>query len=289
MSIVAAIVPDERQMRDSFELPRFRGIVRDLAMVIRGIPRPSAVLAVWYALAVIAFGATSMTVTDLKGRSIAIELISLADNSVTFRRQGDPKEFTLPVSNFDQTSQDLIRKQAGSLPAVMPKILPDVIIGKRRQDKAGSYYMVKQEITCTVKLTNQSTSVPVPAITGKIVFIGQETSTPGLFSVLSNQNFEATIKPGETFTKELDAFFTSYDSDNKGSGNVGGYQYYGYVLALMDDTGKVILELTTTGSFRLALASKTGLIKQVVNLPKGTELSDKLESAPDASKLRVPK
>jgi len=258
-------------------------------MSSQGISRLPAVIVVWVTLAAAAFGATSMTVTDLKGRSIAIELISMADNSVTFRRLGDPKEFTLPVGNFDQTSQDLIRKQAAALPAVMPKIQPDVVIGKRRQEANGSSYMVKQEITGTVKLTNLSTSASVPAITGKIVFIGQNTSTPGLFSVLSSQSFQASMKPGETFTKETDAFFTSYDGDNKGSGNVGGYQYFGYILALMDDTGNVILSLTTTGSFRLALASRTGLIKQVVNLPKGTELSDKLESAPNPAKLRVPK
>jgi hypothetical protein len=257
-------------------------------MFSQGISRLPAVVLVWGALAAAAFGATSMTVNDQKGRSIAIELISVADNSVTFRRQGDPKEFTLPVSNFDQASQDAIRKQAAALPAVMPKIQPDVVIGKRRQEANGSSYMVKQEITGTVKLTNLSTSASVPAITGKIVFIGQNTSTPGLFSVLSSQSFQATMKPGETFTKETDAFFTSYDSDNKGSGNVGGYQYFGYILALMDDAGNVILNLTTTGSFRLALANKPDLIKQVVKMPKGTLLSDKLGAAPNPAKLRVP-
>ena len=257
-------------------------------MFTHGASPLPAVFVVWIALLSAALCAVSMTVTDLKGRSIAIELISLADNSVTFRRQGESKEFTLPVSNFDQSSQDLIRKQAAQLPAVMPRIQPDVVIGKRRQDAAGSYYMVKQEITGTVKLTNLSTSVSVPNVTGKIVFIGQETSTPGIFTVLSSQSFQAIIKPGETFTKETETFFTSYDSDNKGSGNVGGYQYFGYVFALMDDAGKVILDLTTTGSFRLALANKPNLITQVVNLPKGTRLSDKLESAPNAAKLRIP-
>ncbi|MES2921557.1 MAG: hypothetical protein V4819_08425 [Verrucomicrobiota bacterium] len=258
-------------------------------MFIKGISRLSAAVIVWCALAANVFCATSLSVTDQKGRSLAIELISLADNSVTFRRQGDPKEFTLPVTNFDQASQELIRKQAAQLPAVMPKIQPEIVIGKRRQDAAGSYYMVKQEITSTVKLTNLSTSAPVPALTGKIVFIGQNTSTPALLSVLSSQSFEtSTIKPSETFTKETDAFSTSYDSDNKGSGNVGGYQYFGYIFALMDDAGNVILNLTTTGSFRLALTAKPDLIKQIVKMPKGTLLSDKLGPAPNAAKLKIP-
>ena len=248
----------------------------------------SAAIFVWSALAVTAFCADSISVTDLKGRSITIELTSLANNSVTFRRQGDPKEFTLPVANFDQASQELIRKQAAQLPAVMPKIQPEVIIGKRRADVAGSRYMVKQEITGTIKLTNPSATASIPAATGKIIFLGQNTRTPGLFKILSSQSFEVTIKPGETFIKEVDSFSTSYDSDNKGSGNVGGYQYFGYFFALIDASDTVILDLTTTGSFRVALANKPELVKKVVALPKGTTLNEKLETAADTSKLRVP-
>ena len=258
-------------------------------MLAHGICRFIAVVVVWLPLAATGWGAESLTVTDQKGRSIAIELIGLADDTVTFRRPGNPKEFTLPVANFDQASQDRIRKQAPKLPAARPKIQPDVVIGKRRQDAAGSSYMVKQEITGTIKLTNLSTSVITPNLTGQILFIGQETSRPGVFSVLSSQSFQATIKPGETFNKETESFFTSYDSDNKGAGNVGGYQYYGYVLALMDDAGKTVLDLTTTGSFRLALANKPDLINQVVKYPTGTLLSEKLEAAPSAAKLRVPR
>ena len=247
-----------------------------------------AVLLIWSALAATVFCADSITVTDLKGRSIAIELTSVANNSVTFRRQGDPKEFTLPVANFDQASQELIRKQAAQLPAMMPKIQPEVIINKRRADVAGSRYMVKQEITGTIKLTNPSATASVPAATGKIIFLGQNTRTPGLFTILSSQSFEVTLKPGATFIKEVDPFSTSYDSDNKGSGNVGGYQYFGYFFALIDASDKVVLDLTTTGSFRVALANKPELVKKVVALPKGTTLNDKLETAADTSKLRLP-
>ncbi len=257
-------------------------------MITTGISRLPAVLCAWVALCATGWGGVAMTVTDLKGRSIGIELISLADNSVTFRRQGNPKDFTLPISNFDQASQDQIRKQAAKLPPVIPKIQPDVVIGKRRRDTEGSYYMVKQEITCTVKLTNSSTSVKVPAINGKIVFIGQNTRTPSQLSVLSSQSFEAAINPGETFTKEIDSFFTSYDSDNKGTGNVGGYQYFGYVLVMTDAAGNPVLDQTATGSFRLAIAAKPALLNDIVKYTKGTLLTEKLEPAPEGGKVRIP-
>lgn len=244
----------------------------------------SAVIFVWSTLAVTACCADSISVTDLKGRSITIELTSLANNSVTFRRQGDPKEFTLPVANFDQASQELIRKRAALIPAAMPKIQPEVTLDKRRTDVAGSSYMVKQAITGTIKLTNPSATASVPAATGKIIFLGQNTRTPGLFKILSSQCFEVTLKPGGTFIKEVDPFSTSYDSDNKGSGNSGGYQYFGYFFALIDASDKVILDLTTTGSFRVALVNKPELVKKVVALPKGTMLNDKLETTADTSR-----
>jgi hypothetical protein len=242
----------------------------------------------WIALAT-AVIAAPMTVTDLKGRSIEIELVSSVNGSVTFRRVGSPKEYTLPVSNFDQASQDLIRKNAAEIPAAMPKINADVVLGKRRKGKGDSYYMVIQEVTSTTKLTNSSTTERVKGISGTLVYVGQNTRTPDLYSVLSSQKFEASINPGDTYVKEMEAFTTSYDSDNKGTNNVGGYQYYGYVLVLQDAEGNVILSQATAGSFKLALAAKANLAKEVIAYPKGKAITDKLEPAQSGAALRIPR
>jgi len=246
---------------------------------------PMALFA-WAALATSAVGADPLTVTDQKGRSIEIEIVSLTSDAVTFTRKGNPKEFTMPVGQFEKNSQELIRTAAADLPApapkpvapVLPKIQADVIIGKRR-NKGDSYYMVKQEVTGTVKIANLSTTVSTPAMRGKLVYIAQNTRTPSLFSILSSQSLEATVKPGETFTKEMEPFTTSYDSDNKGTGNVGGYQYFGYVFALTDEAGTVVLSQSTTGSFRMALTEKPELLKLVIEYAKGTRITDKLETS----------
>jgi hypothetical protein len=134
--------------------------------------------------------AAPINVTDLKGRAIDIELVSVAGDSVTFRRAG--REFTLPIGNFDAPSQDSIRNEAARIPVAVPKIQPEIVIGKRRK-KDDSFYMVKQEITCTVKLGNPSNAVAVPPVNGKIVFIGQDRRTPDLFQVLSSQAVETSI------------------------------------------------------------------------------------------------
>ncbi len=231
--------------------------------------------------------AAPLAVTDDKGRSIEIELVSLVNDSVTFRRSGNPKEFTVPMSQFAEPSQELIRKEASQMPVVVPKIQPEVIIGKRRQ-KGDSYYMVSQEISCTIKLTNPSLTTRVPPLAGKIVFIGQNQRTPELLYILSSQTVEASIEPGKTFTKEMEPFMTSYDSDNKGMGNIGGYQYFGYILVLTDEEGKVVLDQATTGSLRQALNNKASLLKQIRNLSQGQLLTDKLQPAPTAGRLFVP-
>jgi hypothetical protein len=227
--------------------------------------------------------AAPITVTDVKGRAIEVELVSLAGSSVTFRRAGNPKEFTLPLSNFADASQELIRTEVAKIPVVMPKIEPDVIIGKRRQ-KVDSYYMEKQEISCTVKLTNPSLATAIPTVSGKIVFIGEDRRTPELLQILSVQDVEAAIEPGKTFVKEMDAFFTTYDSDNKGVGNIGGSQYIGYILVMTDAAENVVVNQTLTGSFKQAIEARPAILKELLKYSKGKVLTVKLGPAPIAGK-----
>ena len=113
----------------------------------------------WAVISANPLHAGPISVTDQKGPRHRDRAGFRGGDSVTFRRAGDAKEFTLPISNFAADSQESIRKEARRIPAAMPKIQPDVIIGKRRK-KGDSYYMVTQEINATVKLTNPSLHHP---------------------------------------------------------------------------------------------------------------------------------
>jgi hypothetical protein len=241
---------------------------------------------IWVVIFMNPLHAAPITVTDQNGRAIEIELVSAAGESVTFRRTGDAKEFTLPVSSFARESQELIRKEASQIPVVLPKIRPDVVIGKRRH-RGDSYYMVTQEITATVKLTNPHHAIPIPTVKGKIIFIGQDRRTPELFSILSTQSVEAPIKAGETVTQEMEGFLTSYDSDNKGSGNIGGAQYFGFILVMADEAGNVVVDYTTTGSFRQAMTNKPAVLKELITYPKGKMLTQKLDPAPISRNIGI--
>jgi hypothetical protein len=259
----------------------------NLTAMKKTFPLTFKAVAAWIALVSAALGGTPMTVTDQKGRSIDIELVSLSGDSVTFSRKGDPKEFTMPITDFAEISQNLIRKQAALLPTVFPKILPEVVIGKRRS-KNDSYYMVKQEISSTVKLTNPNNKVAIPAVDVQVVFIGQNRRTPDALIILSKQSFEASIEPTKTFVKEMEPFVTSYDSDNKGSGNIGGYQYFGYILAIKDPDGKVVQTEATAGSIRQALKDKPHIIEDILAFKEGKLLTDKLEPSKSTATFRVP-
>jgi hypothetical protein len=257
------------------------GIVFILTMLEDYFGRRLVLGLAWVVISTAGVRAAPITVTDVKGRAIEVELVSLAGTSVTFRRAGSPKEFTLPLSNFADASQQLIRKEASQIPAAAPKIRADIIIGNRRYN-GDSYYMKRQEISCTVKLTNTSLNTPIPTVSGKILFIGENRRTPELLQVLSAQDVEAAIEPGKTFVKEMDGFSTTYDSDNKGVDNIGGSQYIGYILVMTDAAKNVVVDQTLTGSFRQAITARPAILKELLTYSKGKVLTNKLGPAPIA-------
>ena len=238
----------------------------------------------WIALATTALCAIPITVTDQKGRSIEIELISVSGDSVTFSPTGNPKEFTLPISNFEENSRKLILKQAELLPPAPAKIDAEVSIGKRRQKKE-SYYMVRQEVTCTIKLNNMDAHADVPQFTGRIVYLGENRRTPEILIVLSTQSFDGSLKRAGSITRNMKSFITAYDSDNKGEDNIGGFQYLGYVLALKDKDGKIIFDQCSSGSMKLALKANQRLLEDVLGYPAGKVLTDKLVPSKGSSFL----
>ena len=161
------------------------------------------------------------------------------------------------------------------LPAPFPKVEAEVVVGKRR-DKGDSYYMVSQTISCEVKIKNPSHDLKLPAVTAKVLFIGQNQKSPDSFTVLSVQTFPVELAPGATVDKELKAFTTNYDSDNKGTGNIGGYQYSGHLLMFIDANQEVVFSQTTDGSIRTALGADATLLKAISKYKEGDYLNGKM-------------
>lgn len=217
-----------------------------------------------------------ISVSDSKGRSLEIELLAVNGDSVRFRRVDTGKEYTVAMDAFDTPSRKKIRSEAVDLPPEVPPLDVDVVVGKRRS-KGNSYYMVTQTITCNVKLRNRSHNIPLPEMEARIFFIGQNQRTPNVYTVLSVQDFKASLEPGGNSATPLEPFITSYDSDNKGQGNIGGYQYDGYLLLLLDKKDEVVFHQTTSSVIRRAVEGRPALLAKIADYPRGAYLNEKME------------
>ncbi len=222
-----------------------------------------------------ALAGPKFTVRDTEGRPLDIELIAATGETFTFRRQDDRQRFTLPLEKVDAASRELIAAKAASLGPEVPELAAEVVVGKRR--KKDGYYMVNQTVTCTVKIKNTSLELPCPELKAKIAFIGQDRRTPSKYSILATREFPVEIEPGGTATEIVKEFTTRYDSDNKGTGNIGGYEYTGYLLTLFDSDGSPVFEYTTDATIRRALTRDVNLAKNLVNHPVKTQLDENMQ------------
>ena len=216
-----------------------------------------------------------LTVKDTQGRALEIELLSVTDKDVRFKRVDNAKEFTVPISQFDEASQAQVKQQAASLPAVLPPFDIEVVIGKRH-DEGSSYYMVDQRISTTVKLKNKSNDAALPPLKGRMIFIGRDQKTEDDFTVLSVQEFKVGIAPAASSESLLEPFVTRYDGDQKGRGNVGGYQYFGYLIVFLNDKDEILFDYTTSGPIRKLVNANRKLLTAMTNYSKGTMLDDKM-------------
>ncbi len=216
-------------------------------------------------------------VRNTEGKALKIELIAVEGDNVVFATVGkDIKEHTLPIAKFDASSQEKLREEAKGIPARLPKIDIEVVISNKR-DKQG-YYMINQTISSKVKIRNLSTRIDYPASKGYMVYFGQNRRNDGLFKLMANKNFEFNILANKTFETDVLGFKTSYDSDNKGYGNIGGYQYECYVLVLTDAEGNVIGTKTTDGSLRSAIEKDLSKAKRLIDLKEDETLNKDLET-----------
>jgi hypothetical protein len=218
-----------------------------------------------------------LEVRNTEGKALKIELIAVEGDNVVFSTTGkEVKEHILPIAKFDAASQEKVREEAKTLPPRLPKINIEVVISNKR-DKQG-YYMVNQTVSSKVKIRNLTTRIDYPASKGHVIYFGQNRRNDGFFKVMANEHFEFSVPANKTFETDVLGFKTRYDSDNKGYGNVGGYQYESYVLVLTDPEGKVIGTKTTDGSLRSAIEKDLSKARRLIDLKPSEILNKDLET-----------
>jgi hypothetical protein len=148
-------------------------------------------------------------------------------------------------------------------------------VEKRRRKKDDSWYMVEQTISGKVNLKNPAMNTAGPTGRARVLYIGEEQRSGGKYSVLSTEEYDFQVAGGATHTHEVSPYVTSYDSDNKGYGNVGGLQYEGYLVLLMDEKGNVIQFQTTCAKLNQLLNEKPEYKAKFKKLAAKAELDDK--------------
>lgn len=247
---------------------------------------PLAITFLLFALAGFTSGET-LVVTDTKGRTIAINLLTLsAKDEVEFTvPEKGKKEHTLAIRFFNEESQAKIRESAKNLKPRYPKVEIEAVIGKRRKRTSYSYYT--QAVTAKIKIENESMKLKFPKSSARIVFLGKSQGRSSFYRVLSVEDFEVSIPAGKTFEFEAKDFSTRYSDYNYDYDDYyGGYQYDGYILAIMDSDRKVVEYKASDPGVRSILEKDLLLISKVIDYKVNAVAVKDLTLAPP--NLKVP-
>ncbi len=225
--------------------------------------------------------AAEIEVTDVQGRSMNVEVMSYTQSSgnVRIKRIEDGQFFNVKLDVFDATSQEAIVANA---PKAKAELVIKVSVGKRRKDQAGSSYMKDQTISASFTVENDSRDIDFPEGEATLFLIGRQTrryseDDADYGKVLSKQKFQVAVNPGEEKEFEAQQIVTSYDSDRDFT-NVGGFEYYGYLLVLKDSDGLVHTVETSIGSLKKDVEEDPTMGEKLSQLAKDSLVEKNLKA-----------
>ncbi|BCU76437.1 hypothetical protein [Luteolibacter sp. LG18] len=240
--------------------------------------KASPILACFLLSSACLFAGTELTVKDKTGRSMEIEIVGVTGDKVSFNRKSDGKRFELPLSTFDEESAKQIsaaKAPAASTSETHPNYAIDVVVEKRRKKNNGSDYLVRQEVSAKVVIKNPERTVAGPKAKVRLLYLGEDRSTGKEHSVLGVRDYEIQIAAGMMDARNLDAVTTVYDSDNKGAGNIGGDQYEGYFLVILDSKDNVVQQTGSCAKLNEILKSDPTALKPLLTVKANAHLDAK--------------
>jgi len=220
-----------------------------------------------------------LTIVSDKGKQMKVSLVGKEGHKFIVRRVSDGKKFPIPPKMLSPESKQLLTDKFKALQAMYPEIEAAVSIGKRRASLNGSSYYKRMKVTGKVTLTNKEINRQCPPCSAHLIFIGQDQRDVNHFQVLSNQKFNITPTPKGTLFTAV-PFTTSYDSDNKGSSNIGGYKYVGYLLVVLDKKKNVILTKTLHTKIKKAMTMSANLPKTMMKYAEGLVVDKSMVKIP---------
>ena len=213
-----------------------------------------------------------MTIELKEGRSELVDVLGRDGDKVKVKWLKDGRILSFSMDKLSDESRKEVLKKLKNSTSSYPPLDAEVSIGKRRKGDSDSYYMKSMTITGKITVTNENQNVTCPPCKSHIVFLGQSQRDTAKFVVLSNQAFDIVpTDRGAVF--ESEPFVTTYDSDNRGKGNMGGYKYVGYLLIVSDNKKRVLLSKTIYPALKKAMATNTELVQKFRSYKTGSYLN----------------
>lgn len=195
----------------------------------------------------------SIEVQDTQGRKMTVDVLAYTESSgnVRIKRVEDGAIFNVKLNIFDSDSQERIREAA---PKQRAKLDVSVSVARRRQDVPGSSYMERQTIKAKAKVENASRDIDFIEGKATLLLVGREMKRfanrdADYGEIMHKESFNATLNPGREMEYEFKPIVTEYDSD-KDSTNIGGIEYYGWLLVIQEKDGSIHSVETSIGNLK---------------------------------------
>ena len=234
----------------------------------------------WIAATIAGVAGPVVEISNKEGKTLSAELISVGETSAKFKKTAGSPPFEVAFDTLSPETVAMLKKEAEEMPVVYPRFDVDVVVSKRRKASSGSYYMKSMTVGGKVVVSNQSMKSDFPVTKGRLVFIGQNQQTESVYQVLSVTDFEISPKAGKEQEIPVADIITTYDSDNKGRGNIGGYKYYGYLLIFHDGEGNVTYSKTLSGVITKAISDNPKVVDQFLTVAVLTNLTENMIPLP---------
>ncbi|MEO0415435.1 MAG: hypothetical protein AAF226_10845, partial [Verrucomicrobiota bacterium] len=212
-------------------------------------------------------------------RTMDVEVMAYSESSKqTTIRRGDGQVFTVPISMFDENSQKQIIEIA---PAPKASLAARLSVGKRRERKEDSSYMKIQTLTGQVVIQNKTLKIDFKG-KGSAFLVARQTARyknreEDYGKILAREDFDINVAGGKEFRFECEPIKTEYDSDRDDS-NIGGWEYYGWLLIIQDSDGEVYLADTSIGNLKTEIEESELYAEQLLSLQKDQQVEKNLQS-----------
>ncbi len=194
-----------------------------------------------------------------------------SSGNVRIERISDGQIFNVKIDLFDPESQKKIVEAA---PVAKAELEIKVSAGRRRERLGESSFMKKQTVSASLKVLNDSRDIDFADGKATVFLVGRQTKRfaerdQDYGKVLGKNEFKLSVNAGRETEFECKPVVTEYDSD-KDDTNVGGWEYYGYLVVIQNADGSVHSVDTSIGNLKKEVEEAPAIGKSFLSLNEGS-------------------